>query len=151
MKTIKSIYIYSIFSIILVILLSLFLYNYFNPQSDNEDFNLEFTVSNEGKDFYKERNKNVEKEQYTYNDEKYFNDDDHYQLIIHSLDIKEGKERIIIVLDSLNKNSDFRIANITYKDESGEYSPVIIEHKKDSVYIIQIGTVDNSLMFKAKK
>lgn len=141
---------YSLLAILLMIV-SLIVYWYYNPTIDNEDFDLEFRVSNEGKDFYKERNKKIEKRSFTFNDKRYLNDVDKYELIIHSLDIKKGKEKIIIVCDSLKTNNDFKIANITYKDETGKYFPIKIEHKNDSIFIIQQIGVENNLIFKGKK
>ncbi|MEJ8606431.1 hypothetical protein JSO56_05770 [Riemerella anatipestifer] len=141
---------YSLLAILLVII-GVIVYWYYNPTIDDKDFDLEFRVSNEGKGFYKERNKKIEWKRFTYNDERYFNDVDKNELIIHSLDIIKGKEKIIIVYDSLKTNNDFKIANITYKDETGKYSPLIIKHKNDSIFIIQIGVTNNHLMFKGKK
>ena len=137
--------------IVLLIIISLFVYWYYNPTIDNKDFDLEFRVSNEGKDFYKERNKKIEMRKFTFNDERYFNDVDKYELIIHSLDIIEGKEKIIIVCDSLKTNKNFKIANITYKDETSEYFPLKIEHINDSIFIIQQIGVENNIIFKGKK
>jgi len=125
-------------------------YWYSNPSIDSKDFDLEFRVSSEGKNFYKERNEKIEASKFTYNNEKYFNDVDKYGLIIHSLDIVKGNEKIIIVYDSLSTNINFKVANITYKSKSGKYSPLMIKHKNDSVFIIQIG-VKNNLMYKGKK
>lgn len=133
--------------IILLMIISLIIYWYYNPTINDKDFDLEFRASNEGKDFSKERNEKIETKKFTYTDERYFNDVDNYELIIHSLDIIKGKEKIIIVYDSLKTNDDFKIANITYKDKMGMYSPLKIEHKDDSIFIIQIGN-ENNLMFK---
>lgn len=141
---------YSLLAVLLVII-SLIIYWYYNPTIDNKDFDLEFRVSNDGKDFYKERNKKIEWRRFTYNDERYLNDVDKYELIIHSLDIIKGKEKIIIVCDSLKTNNDFKIANITYKDETGKYFPLKIEHKNDSIFIIQQTGVENNLIFKGKE
>jgi hypothetical protein len=136
--------------LVLFMITSLFVYWYFNPSVDNEDFDLEFRVSNEGTDFYKERNKKIEKRKFTYNDERYTNDIDKYELTIHSLDIINGKEKIIIVCDSLKTNSNFKTANITYRNQAGIYLPLKIEHKNDSIFIIQIGA-ENNLIYKGKR
>ncbi|WDF46456.1 hypothetical protein PQ459_16330 [Chryseobacterium sp. KACC 21268] len=133
--------------IILLMIIGLIVYSYYNPNIDDKDFDLEFRISNGEKDFYKQRNKKIETRKFTYNDERYFNYVDNYELIIHSLDIIEGKEKIIILKDSIDTNDDFKIANITYKDKAGKYLPIKIEHKNDSIFIIQIGN-ENNLMFK---
>lgn len=121
--------------VVLSLIISLFVYWYYNPTIDNKDFDLEFRVSNEGKDFYKERNKKIEIKKFTFNGERYLNDVDKYELIIHSLEVIEGKEKIIIVCDSLKKSNDFKIANITYKDETSKYFPLKIEQKK-TLYLL---------------
>ncbi|WP_294322269.1 hypothetical protein [uncultured Chryseobacterium sp.] len=136
--------------IIVLIVLSVIGYWYYNPTIDNKDFDLEFRVSNETKNFYEERNKKIERRRFTYNDERYFNNVDKCELIIHSLDIIKGKERIIIVHNYLRKNN-LKKANIIYKDETGRYSPLKIEHKNDSVFIIQQIGVENNLIFKGKR
>ncbi|OJX31252.1 MAG: hypothetical protein BGO86_05025 [Chryseobacterium sp. 36-9] len=137
--------------VVLLMIIGIIVYWYYNPTVDDRDFDLEFRVSNEGKDFYKERNKKIERTKFTYNGEKYFNDLDKYELIIYSLDFIKGKEKIIIVYNSLKMNNDFKVANITYRDKAGKYFPLKIEHKNDSIFIIQqIGT-ENNLIYKGKK
>lgn len=142
--------IYSL-SVLFIIITGLLVYWYYNPSVDNRDFDLEFRVSNENKNFHKERNKKIDPKNFTYNNEKYINDVDKYELTIHSLDIINGNERIIIVMDSLDKKHDFKVANITYKDKNGKNSSPIIEHRNDSVFIFQNILNETNLLFKGKK
>lgn len=146
MKNIKYIIVIGV-----LIFIGVSIYWFYNPTIYHKDFDLEFRVSNKGKNFYKERNKKIEKQKFTFNDERYINDSDKYELIIHSLDIIEGKEKIIIVCDKLSNDS--RIANITYKDETSKYYPIKIEHKEDSIFIIQNleDKYENKIIFKGKK
>ncbi|HAR73478.1 MAG TPA: hypothetical protein DCR77_08750 [Flavobacteriaceae bacterium] len=137
--------------ILILIFIGLNIYWYYNPTIDNKDFDLEFKISNEGMDFYKERNKKIDIKNFTFNDERYLNNIDKYELIIHSLDIIQRKERIIIVCNDLTMNNNFKIANITYKDETGKYSPLKIKNKNDSIFIIQQIGIENNLIFKGIK
>lgn len=114
----------------LFLLISLIVYWYYNPVVDDNDFNLEFRVSDEDKDFYTGKNKNIDKRRFTYNNERYFNDTDKYELVIHSLDITQGRERIIIVYEKVNDDS--KIANITYR-----IKPVNIHRLPLNVKMIQ--------------
>lgn len=140
-----------IVSVPLLLLISLIVYWYYNPTIEDRDFDLEFSVSNEDKNFYKERNKKIDGTRFTYNDERYFNDADQYELIIHSLDFVGKEEKIIIVQDRLHTNDHFKTANITYKDEAGEYSPLKIERKNDSIFIIQQIGNENNVIFEGEK
>lgn len=138
-------------TVFIFLLISLIIYGYLNPAVGNKDFDLEFRVSNEEENFYRERNEKIDKKRFTCNDERYFNDADQYELILHSLDFVGEEEKIIIVQDRLHANNHFKTANITYKDEAGEYSPLTIEHKNDSVFIIQQVGVENNVIFTGKK
>jgi hypothetical protein len=140
-------------AIILLMLVSIIIYWYFNPTIDNEDFHLQYEVANYDKDFYSLRNKKINAKEYTYNNETYFSSVEKYKLTLHSLDITNNTEKIIIVTDYLDGKKNKRIANITYKDKSGNFSPIIIKHEGDSVFIIQSleGISTDNIMFKGQK
>lgn len=140
-------------TIILLMLISVVIYGYFNPTINNKDFHLEYEVANHGKDFYSLRNEKINAKKYTYNKETYFSNVEKYKITLHSLDITNNGERIMIVTDDLDGKKNRRIANITYKDQSGNFSPIAIKHERDSVFIIQ-SLVDGStghIMFKGQK
>lgn len=48
----------------------------------------------------------------------YYSHDNNYKIILHSVDITDNRERIIIVTDYLGGKKNKRIANITYMDRS---------------------------------
>ncbi len=140
-------------AIILLMLISIIFYGYFNPTINNKDFHLEYEVANHGKDFYSLRNKKIDAKKYTYNKETYFSNIENYQITLHSLDITDNGEKIMIITDNLDGNKNKRIANITCKDQSGNFSPIMIKHEKDSVFIIQSLGDDSTdhIMFKGQK
>ncbi|WP_343530992.1 hypothetical protein [Pedobacter sp.] len=140
-------------AIILLMMMSMIIYWYFNPTIHNKDFHLQYEVANADKDFYSIRNKKIDPKKYTYNNEIYFSRVERYKLTLHSLDITNNGERIMIVTDYLEEKNNKRIVNITYKDKSGNFSPIIIKHKRDSVFIIQsLGSVStDNIMFKGQK
>jgi len=139
--------------IILLMMMSIIIYWYFNPTIDNKDFHLQYEVANDDKDFYSIRNKKIDPKKYTYNNETYFSRVEKYKLTLHSLDITNNGERIMIVTDYLEGKNNKRIANITYKDKSGNFSPMLIKHERDSVFIIQsLGdSPAGNIMFKGQK
>lgn len=142
-----------IVGIILIMITSLIIYWYYNPSINNQDFHLEYQVANSNENFYDARNTNINEEKYSYNNKIYFNEKNKYKITIHSLDITNKGERIIIVTDFLDGKTDKRIANITYKGKLGVFSPLIIKQSKDSVYIIQIleSLSSNNTIFEGKK
>lgn len=142
---------YSI-AIVIIIITSIITYWYFNPTISNKDFHLEYEVSNSNENFYNARDTNVSEEKYTFNNEIYYNKVSKYRLTLYSLDFSNKGERIIIVTDySYGKNK--RVANITYKDRLGNFSPIIIHKDKDSVFIIQNleNVSNNNIIFEGKK
>lgn len=140
-------------AIILLMTIGVIIYGYFNPAVNNKDFHLQYEVANHGKDFYSLRNKKINPKQYTYNNETYFSRVEKYQLTLHSLEMTNRGEKIIIVTDDLEGKNNKRIANITYKDKSGNFSPIAIKHEKDSIFIIQSLGDDSTghIMFKGQK
>jgi len=123
------------------ILIGVFIFWYINPSIEDEDFHLQYVLSDPNKDFYKERNINLSKEKYTYNNEVYSNNIEGYKLIIHSIDFTEFGEKILIITDYFDENK--RIANLTYKNKNGIYTPVEITRSIDSVFIYQILEIPN--------
>ena len=140
-------------AIILLMTIGVIIYWYFNPAVSDKDFHLQYEIANHGKDFYSLRNEKINPKEYTYNHETYFSRVEKYQLTLHSLDMTNNGERIIIVTDDLAGKSSERIANITYKDKSGNFSPIAIKHERDSVFIIQsLGDhATDHIMFKGQK
>ena len=98
------------------ILIGVFIYWYLNPSIEDKDFHLQYLLSDPNKDFYKERNLNISKEKYTYNNEIYSNNIERYKIIIHSIDFTEYGEKILIITDYFDENK--RIANLTYKNKT---------------------------------
>ena len=127
----------------------IFIYWYLNPSIDNEDFHLEYLLSNRDKNFYEFRNRNINQEKFTYNNEMYSNNIEGYKLIIFSIDFTKFGEKILIITDSFDKKT--RNVNLTYKDKNGIYSPLEIVKNNDSILIYQISEdpkIDKHLLFK---
>lgn len=127
----------------------IFIYLYLNPSIDNEDFHLEYLLSNRDKNFYEFRNRNINQEKFTYNNEMYSNNIEGYKLIIFSIDFTKFGEKILIVIDYFDKET--RNVNLTYKDKNGIYSPLEIVKNNDSILIYQISEdpkIDKHLLFK---
>ena len=123
------------------ILIGLFIYSFLNPTIENEDFHLQYLLSDPNKDFYKERNNDISEEKYTFNNEIYSNNIEKYKIIIHSIDFTEYGEKILIITDYFDENK--RIANLTYKNKEGIYSPEEITKSNDSVFIYQLLEIPN--------
>lgn len=122
-------------------LIGIFIYWYLNPTIENQDFHLQYLLSDPNKNFYKERNSNFSKEKYTYNNEIYSNDIEKYKLTIHSIDFTEFGEKILIVTDYFDKN--MREVNLTYKNKEGIYTPVEIIKSNDTIFIYQLLEIPN--------
>ena len=127
----------------------IFIYWYLNPSIDNEDFHLQYLLSDRDKNFYEFRNQNINQEKFTYNNEIYSNNIEGYKLIIYSIDFTKFGEKILIITDSFDRKT--RNVNLTYKDKNGIYSPLEIVKNNDSILINQISEdpkIDKHLVFK---
>lgn len=132
-----------------ILLGSIFIYWYLNPSIDNEDFHLQYLLADRDKNFYEFRNRNVNQEKFTYNNEMYSNKIEGYKLIIHSIDFTKLGEKILIVTDYFDKET--RNVNLTYKDKNDIYSLLEISKDNDSILIYQISKdpkIDKHLLFK---
>lgn len=118
------------------ILIGIFIYWYLNPTIEDQDFHLQYLLSDPDKDFYDERNPSFRNEKYTYNNEIYSNDIEKYRLTIHSLDFTEFGEKILIITDNFDKN--IRDVNLTYRNKKGIYTPVEIKKSNDTIFIYQL-------------
>jgi hypothetical protein len=134
--------------ILTFVLIGIVIFWFLNPTVDNKDFDLMYRVSNCNKNFYDERKNNDTI--YTFNNDIFINSNN-YRLILHSLDYPNDKEKIIIVKEGIGKTREYRVANITYKDKFGKYSPIKIEIINDSIFIYQISDIPQNnlnLMYK---
>lgn len=132
-----------------ILIVGIFIYWYLNPSIDNEDFHLQYLLSDGDKNFYEFRNQNINQEKFTYNNEMYSNNIEGYKLIIYSIDFTKFGEKILIITDSFDKKT--RNVNLTYKDKNGIYSPLEIVKNNDSILINQISEdpkIDKHLVFK---
>lgn len=141
-----------VFILVLMIAGSLIIYWYCNPNIKNTDFHLEYQIAKSEINFHNARDKDIEKNKYSYNDDIYYNKIQNYRLTIHSLEYTEKGEKIVIITDYLDHKTP-RSANITYKKEFGDFDPIIIKKNKDSIFIIQ--KLDNfpedNIMYKGQK
>lgn len=136
----------------IIIIIGIFTYWYLNPSIGNEDFHLQYILSDPKEDFYKIRNDDISKEKYTFNNQIYNNDIERYKLIVHSIDFTKYGEKILIVTDYFDKKE--RLVNLTYKNKESGYSPVEILRNKDSIFIYQLfddQTKNKNLIFKGLK
>ena len=127
----------------------MFFYWYLNPSIDNEDFHLQYLLSDRDKNFYEFRNQHINQEKFTYNNEMYSNKIEGYKLIIHSIDFTKFGEKILIVTDYFDIET--RTVNLIYKDKNNIYSPLEIFRDNDSIFIYQLSEdtkVDKHLVFK---
>lgn len=135
-----------------ILISGMFIYWYLNPSIDNEDFHLQYLLSDSNKNFYEVRNQNISKEKFTYNNEVYSNNIEGYKIIIHSIDFTKLGEKILIITDYLDKKT--RNANLTYKSKSGTYNMVEIFRNNDSIFIYQLSEdpkIDKHLLFKGNR
>jgi len=135
-----------------ILIIGIFIYWYLNPSIDNEDFHLQYLLSDPNTNFYEIRNRNISTEKFTYNNEIYSNNTEGYKLIIHSIDFTKLGEKILIVTDYFDKKT--RITNLTYKSKNGTYNPVEIFRDNDSIFIYQLSEdpkIDKHLMFKGNR
>ena len=128
--------------IIPCLLIGIFFYWYLNPTNEDQDFHLQYLLSNPNNNFYKERNSNFSKEKYTYNNEIYSNSIEKYKLIIHSIDFTELGEKVLIVTDYFDNN--LREVNFTYLNKNGIYTPFEIIKSNDTIYIYQLLDIPNN-------
>lgn len=105
-----------------ILIIGIFIYWYLNPSIDNEDFHLQYLLSDPNTNFYEIRNQNISTEKFTYNNEIYSNNTEGYKLTIHSIDFTKLGEKILIVTDYFDKKT--RNVNLTYKSKYGTYNPV---------------------------
>lgn len=138
--------------IISCLLIGIFFYWYLNPTNEDQDFHLQYLLSDPNNNFYKERNSNFSKEKYTYNNEIYSNDIEKYKLIIHSIDFTEFGEKVLIITDYFDNN--LREVNLTYINKKGIYTPIEIIKSNDTIYIYQLLDIPNNhknLIYKGYK
>lgn len=135
-----------------ILIIGIFIYWYLNPSIDNEDFHLQYLLSDPNTNFYEIRNQNISTRKFTYNNEIYSNNTEGYKLTIHSIDFTKLGEKILIVTDYFDKKT--RITNLTYKSKNGTYKPVEIFRSNDSIFIYQLSEdpkIDKHLMFKGNR
>ena len=120
----------------IISLIGLNIYSYLNPTIYDEDFDLQYTLSDKKNDFYKERNNDISKEKYTYNNEIYINNIERYKIIVHSIDYTEKGEKILIITDKFDDN--IRYVNLAYKNNNEMYTQNEIIKSKDSIFIYQL-------------
>jgi hypothetical protein len=101
-------------AIIVLIILGMFVYWYRHPTIGNKDFHLEYEVANYKQDFHNLRNKKINVEEYAYTNDTYYSHDENYKITLHSLEITDNRERIIIVTDYLGgkNNKELQILPI---------------------------------------
>jgi len=135
-----------------ILIIGIFIYWYLNPSIDNEDFHLQYLLSDPNTNFYEIRNQNISTRKFTYNNEIYSNNTEGYKLTIHSIDFTKLGEKILIVTDYFDKKT--RITNLTYKSKNGTYNPIEIFRNNDSIFIYQLSEdpkIDKHLMFKGNR
>ncbi|VBB48692.1 hypothetical protein TRIP_D50056 [uncultured Paludibacter sp.] len=82
-----------------LLIIFLFVWMYFNPTIENKDFHMEYMVGSGKEDYHNYRNKNIENQNYTFNN--YYCNDIGEKLVIYSLDIKKEKEKVIFVKENI--------------------------------------------------
>lgn len=134
-----------IFSFLILLVLFFTLILYCNPSIADEDFDLEYKVLNNEKTYFKDRNENIQN--FNFNNEFYCNYVNDYKLIIHSLDVINGKERVLFLLERIQQKK-IESVQIDYYLDNQKFLNYKIKLLGDSIYV---RNKDGEIFFKGKK
>lgn len=121
---------------------------YLNPTVYNKDFDLMYRISNSDKNFHDERNKNINANLFTFNNSTYFNDLTKTKLIIHSLDIIDGNERIIFIKEFKGSTSITKQPLLEYRNKNGIFANFDIRYNGDSIIIYDKTALNAGIYFQ---
>lgn len=127
---ISKLYIVLLFFILII---SFILFLYCNPSIKDEDFDLEYKVLNNKKTYFEDRNNKIKIDDYNFNEILYCNYINGDKIIIHSLDIINGKERVIFLLEQMKKKEIIAVSiDYYYNNKFLNYQ---VNFLNDSIYV----------------